>query len=78
MQKLFMLMFVLMLVFSGSAIASSSQSQNKGVNPSANYQSKTSVNQEGYLCWQCTKYAYYDGFRTCVSGVWRTSCPVTN
>lgn len=77
MQKLFMLTFVLLLVFSGSVIASSSQNQNRIANPVEDYQGKTGVNPEGYTCWQCTKYTYYNGYRTCVSGVWLTTCPVT-
>ncbi|WP_079508186.1 hypothetical protein [Mesobacillus jeotgali] len=78
MQKLFMLTFVLILVFFGSVIASSAQDLNRNNNPAGGYQSKTGVNAEGYSCWQCTKYAYYNGYRTCVSGVWLTTCPVTN
>jgi hypothetical protein len=78
MQKLFMLTFVLLLVFSGSVIASSSQNQNRNATPVEDYRGKTGVNQEGYLCWQCTKYAYHNGYRTCVSGVWLTTCPVMN
>ncbi|CAM3765332.1 hypothetical protein [Mesobacillus thioparans] len=77
MQKLFMLTFVLLLVFSGSVIASSAQNSNRN-NPTEDYKSKTGINPEGYTCWQCTKYAYYNGYRTCVSGVWLTTCPVTN
>ena len=78
MQKLFMLTFVLLLLFSGSVIASSSQNQNRSTSPVEDYQGKTGVNPEGYTCWQCTKYAYYNGYRTCVSGVWLSTCPVTN
>lgn len=78
MQKLFMLTFVLLLVFSGSVIASSSQNQNRNATSVEDYQSKTGVNPDGYTCWQCTKYVYHNGYRTCVSGVWLTTCPVMN
>ncbi|MBT2683649.1 hypothetical protein [Bacillus sp. ISL-37] len=78
MQKLFMLTFVLLLVFSGSVIASSSQNQNRNASPVEDYQGKSAFKQEGYLCWQCTKYTYHNGYRTCVSGVWLTTCPVMN
>ncbi|MBT2695184.1 hypothetical protein [Bacillus sp. ISL-55] len=78
MQKLFMLTFVLLLVFSGSVIASSSQNQNRTASPAEDYRAKSEVSLEGYLCWQCTKYVYHNGYRTCVSGVWLTTCPVMN
>ncbi|RSD28266.1 hypothetical protein [Mesobacillus subterraneus] len=78
MQKLLMLTFVLLLVFSGSVIASPSSngSSNAVTSPIEAYKSESEVNTAGYLCWQCTKWAYYNGYRTCVSGVWLTSCPV--
>jgi hypothetical protein len=78
MQKLFMLTFVLLLVFSGSVIASSSQNQNRSARPVKDYQGEAVVNPAGYTCWQCTRYVYHNGYRTCVSGVWLSTCPVTN
>ena len=79
MQKLMLLTFVLLLVFSGSVIASPSQkdSSTHVNNTFENYRSETVANPEGYGCWVCTKYTYSNGYRTCVSGVWLTSCPVT-
>ncbi|WNF24224.1 hypothetical protein [Mesobacillus jeotgali] len=78
MQKLFMLTFVFLLIFSGSVIASSSQNQNRSTSPVQDYQPATEVSQAGYTCWQCTRYVYHNGYRTCVSGVWLTTCPVMN
>lgn len=84
MQKLMMMTFVLLLIFSGSVIASPSQkdtiSQDKNVNTkkAETVQQEGVANPDGYLCWRCTSYAYYDSYRVCVSGVWLTNCPVSN
>jgi hypothetical protein len=84
MQKLIVMTFVLLLIFSGSVIASPSQKDsnsqpyNAPVKTVEKIQQETLANPEGYLCWRCTSYAYYDGYRVCVSGVWLTNCPVSN
>jgi len=84
MQKLMIMTFVLLLIFSGSVIASPSkkdsfsQTNKAGTNPVETIKKEAVANPDGYLCWRCTSYAYYDGYRVCVSGVWLTTCPVTN
>lgn len=78
MKKLLMLTFVFLLIFSGSVIASSSQNQTRTAVPVEDYKPGNEVSTNGYTCWQCTKYVYHNGYRTCVSGVWLTTCPVMN
>jgi hypothetical protein len=84
MQKLMIMTFVLLLIFSGSVIASPSQKdsfsqvKNTYTNTGETIQQEGVANPDGYLCWRCTSYAYFDGYRVCVSGVWLTTCPVSN
>ncbi|WP_210366250.1 hypothetical protein [Bacillus sp. REN3] len=62
MKKLLSMFLVMMLMFSGSVVAS----------PAKN----NSENPEGYLCWQCTKMVYKNGYWQCTEGYWRTTCPI--
>jgi hypothetical protein len=79
MKKLMVVTFILLLMFSGSVIASSSQKDTSSRQGSTeSLQVAGTVNPDGNTCWRCTSYAYHNGFRVCVSGYWSSNCPVYN
>lgn len=85
-MKKLMMTFVLLLVFSGSVIASPFQNGTedelskvivKSELQLETQQTEGEVSAQGSTCWQCTSYTYINGTRVCTSGVWRTTCPVS-
>lgn len=78
MKKLMAITFILLLMFSGSVIAASHQAASSKPDKTESAQLSGTVNPDGNTCWRCTSYAYYDGYRVCVSGYWSSNCPVYN